>query len=144
MPAACNNELVSAIASVFMRHTILLIFTVAALNFFVSMYLRLGGILSGSYLISHHSQQFLFLSYLSISAFLTNISSSSGNEQMWYVMFSAAAHVLVQPRSIMPLALPIVQAYFCCVQLFPVLSPELPLYYIFVPISCLFFNFPCP
>ena len=41
----------SVIVSVFMRYTISLIFTVAALTFFLSMYLRLGGIHSGSNLI---------------------------------------------------------------------------------------------
>ena len=43
-------------------------------------------------------------------------------------MFSAAAHfhVLVQPRSLVPLALPIDPAYSHCVQVFLGHSTELP------------------
>ena len=71
-----------------MRDTILLIFTVASLTFFISVYLRLGGILPGSYLISFATlinSSFSSSLYPSISAFFTNISSSAGNEQTWYV-----------------------------------------------------------
>ena len=48
-------------------------------------------------------------------------------------MISAAAHshLLVQPRSLVPLALPVDPAYSRCVQFFPGHSPKLPLYYFF-------------
>ena len=79
LPNSLNN------LSVFKRDTILLIFTVAALTFFLSMYHRLGGILSGSYLISFTTlinSSFSSSLYFAVSSFFTNISSSSGNEQM--------------------------------------------------------------
>ena len=68
-----------------MKDKILLIFLVAALTFFLSMYLRLGGILSGLHLISFTTLNSSSSSLqLSISAFLTNISSSV-SEPMRYV-----------------------------------------------------------
>ena len=79
---------VSVIVSVFMRDTILLIFAVAALTFFLSMYLRMGGIFSGSHLISFTillNSSFSSSLHLFISAFLTNISSLYGNKLMRYV-----------------------------------------------------------
>ena len=79
---------VSAIASAFIRDTILLIFTVAAITFFLSIYLRLSGIVSESYLIyltTLINGSFSSSLYLPISSFFTNISSTSGNERTWYV-----------------------------------------------------------
>ena len=60
-------------------------------------------------------------------------------------MFSATAHshVLVQPRFLVPLALPIDPAYPRCVQLFPGHFPQLPLYYFFIPIFFLFLRLLC-
>ena len=126
--------------------TILLIFTVTSLTFVLSVYLRLGGILSGSYLISFATLIYSSFSsslHLSISTFFTNTSYPL--EMNKRDMFSAAAHsrVLIQPQSIVPPALPVEPAYSRCVQLFSGHSPELLHCNFFIPISFLFLQFLC-
>ena len=84
---------------------------------------------------------FVLLPYLSSFApTATNLCRTSSSTipapflftfNLW--QFSAATyfHVLVQPRPLVSIALPIDPAYSRCVQLFPGYSPELPLYYFF-------------
>ena len=59
-------------------------------------------------------------------------------------MFPAAVHyhALVQPRLLVPLLAPHIDAaYSCCGQLFPDNSLERPQYYRFFPIAVLFLQF---
>ena len=140
LPNSLNN------LSVFMRDAILLIFTAAALTFFLSMYHRLVEFfLNHIWSLSPLSLTVPFPLHCILPFHLSSLIFHHLQGMNKCDMFSAAAHshVLVQPRTLVLLALLIDLTYSHCIQLFSSYSPELPLCYFFIPISFLFLRFLC-
>ena len=128
-----------------MGDAILLIFTVAALTFFLSMYHRLGGTLSLNHIwsLSPLSLTVPFPVHCIFASQLSSLMFYHLLETNKYGMLAASAHshVLVQTRSPVPLAPPINPFHYHCVDLFPGHSPQLPLYYFSFQFPSYFFDF---